>query len=50
MVTSTRILGSGPDGHRSAVVELRDTGADDRLMTVVNVVVAPADTLEGARP
>jgi acyl-coenzyme A thioesterase PaaI-like protein len=45
VTTSTRALGTGPDGHASAVVELRDSGAEDRLMTVVDVVVAPADTL-----
>ncbi len=49
VVTSTRVLGTGPDGHGSAVVELRDRGADDRLMTVVNVVVAPAEALTGSR-
>ena len=49
VVTSTRVLSTGPDGHGSAVVELRDTGADDRLMTVVNAVGAPADPGPGAR-
>jgi hypothetical protein len=29
------------------VVELRDAGADDRLMTVANVVAVPAATLVG---
>ena len=48
-MTSTRVLGTGPDGHGSAVVELRDPGPDDRLMTVVNVVVAPAEALTGSR-
>jgi uncharacterized protein (TIGR00369 family) len=48
VVTSARVLGTGPDGRAGAVVELRDTGADDRLMTVVNVSGAPAAVLAGA--
>ncbi len=48
VVTSTRVLGTGPDGHGSAVVELRDSGADDRLMTVVNVVGVPTAALVGS--
>ena len=48
VVTTVRVLGSGPDGRAGAVVELRDTGADDRLMTVVNVAGAPASVLAGA--
>ena len=48
VVTSARVLGAGPDGRAGAVVELRDSGADDRLMTVVNVSGAPAAILAGA--
>jgi len=48
VVTTVRVLGSGPDGRAGAVVELRDSGADDRLMTVVNVSGAPAAVLAGA--
>jgi uncharacterized protein (TIGR00369 family) len=48
VVTAVRVLGSGRDGRAGAVVELRDTGADDRLMTVVNVSGAPASVLAGA--
>jgi len=48
VVTSVRIVGSGSDGWSGAVVELRDTGADNRLMTVVNVSGAPASVLAGA--
>jgi acyl-coenzyme A thioesterase PaaI-like protein len=48
VVTTVRVLGSGPDGRAGAVVELRDSGADDRLMTVVNVSGAPAAVLVGA--
>ena len=48
VVTTVRVLGSGPDGRAGAVVELRDAGADDRLMTVVNVAGAPASVLAGA--
>ena len=47
VVTSTRVLGDGPDDRAGAVVELRDSGADDRLMTVVNVSGAPAAVLAG---
>ena len=43
VVTSARVLATGPDGRSGAVVELRDTGADDRLTTVVNVTAEPAD-------
>ncbi|MGA2836643.1 MAG: PaaI family thioesterase [Acidimicrobiales bacterium] len=48
IVTEARVLGSGPDGRASAVVELRDAGADGRLTTVVNVSAAPAPLLSGA--
>jgi len=48
VVTSARVLGSGPDGRAGAVVELRDQGADDRLMTVANVSGVPAALLAGA--
>ena len=48
VVTSARVLGDGPDGRTGAVVELRDAGADDRLMTVVNVSGAPVAVLAGA--
>jgi len=48
VVSSARVLGNGPDGRAGAVVELRDSGADDRLMTVVNVSGAPAAVLAGA--
>ena len=44
-------LGAGAGGgrrrRRPAVVELRDAGADGRLMTVANVVAAPAAALDG---
>jgi uncharacterized protein (TIGR00369 family) len=42
IVSSARVLATGPDGRSGAVVELRDAGADDRLTTVVNVTAAPA--------
>lgn len=48
VVTTVRVLGSGPGGWAGAVVELRDTGADNRLMTVVNVSGAPVSVLAGA--
>ncbi|MGD0882718.1 MAG: PaaI family thioesterase [Acidimicrobiales bacterium] len=48
IVTEARVLGTGPDGRASAVVELRDAGADGRLTTVVNVAAAPASVLSGA--
>jgi len=48
VVTAVQVLGTGPDGRAGAVVELRDTGADNRLMTVVNVSGAPASVLAGA--
>ena len=48
VVTSVRVLGSGPDSRAGAVVEVRDSGADDRLMTVVNVSGVPASVLTGA--
>jgi uncharacterized protein (TIGR00369 family) len=48
VVTSARVLGTGPDGRAGAVVELRDRGADDRLMTVANVSGVPAVLLAGA--
>jgi acyl-coenzyme A thioesterase PaaI-like protein len=48
IVTSTRVLATGPDGRAGAVVELRDSGADDRLTTVVNVTAEPADLVAGA--
>jgi len=41
VVTSTRVLAAGPGSRAGAVVELRDTGADDRLTTVVNVTAEP---------
>ena len=41
VVTSARVLEPGADGRCSAVVELRDRGAGDRLMTVANVVAVP---------
>ncbi len=42
VTSSARVLTSGPDGRGGAVVELRDAGADGRLMTVVNVTAEPA--------
>ncbi len=50
IVTSARVLATGPDGRAGAVVELRDGGADDRLTTVVNVTAAPADVTTRAVP
>ncbi len=49
VVSSARVLASGPEGRGSAVVELRDAGADDRLMTVVNVTAEPAATAAQVR-
>jgi uncharacterized protein (TIGR00369 family) len=43
VVSSARVLATGPDGRAGAVVELRDAGAGDRLTTVVNVTAEPAD-------
>ena len=48
VVSSARVLEADGDGRRAAVVELRDAGADDRLMTVANVVAAPAAVTAGA--
>lgn len=48
VVTSARVLEPGADGRCSAVVELRDSGAEDRLMTVANVVAVPAPVHAGA--
>ncbi len=48
IVTEARVLAPGPDGRASAVVELRDAGAGDRLTTVVNVAAAPVSLLSGA--
>ena len=48
VVSSSRVLEAGADGRCSAVVELRDAGADDRLMTVANVVAVPTVSLVGA--
>lgn len=48
VVSSARLLEPGAGGRRAAVVELRDTGADDRLMTVANVVAVPTSVLVGA--
>ena len=48
VVTSARVLEPDADGRRSAVVELRDSGADDRLMTVANVVAGPRATSRGS--
>ena len=48
IVTSARVLATGPDGRAGAVVELRDAGADDRLTTVVNVTAVPVDRTAGA--
>jgi len=48
VVTSARVLETGPDGRAGAVVELRDAGAGDRLMTVVNVSGVPAAALAGS--
>lgn len=45
IVSSTCVLATGPDGRSGAVVELRDSGADDRLTTVVNVTAAPVDAV-----
>ncbi len=41
VVSTVRVLEMGPGGRSSAVVELHDAGADDRLMTVVNVACVP---------
>ena len=41
IVSSARVLATGPDGRAGAVVELRDAGADDRLTTVANVTAVP---------
>jgi len=48
VMTSARVLGSGADGPTVAVVELRDHGAEGRLMTVANVSGVPAAVLTGA--
>ena len=48
VVSSVRVLEAGPDGRCGAVVELRDSGADDRLMTVANVSGVPTTVLAGA--
>jgi uncharacterized protein (TIGR00369 family) len=48
VVTGARVLATGPDGRAGAVVELRDSGADNRLMTVVNVTAEPVTLLVGA--
>jgi uncharacterized protein (TIGR00369 family) len=48
--TSARVLEPGADGRCSAVVEVRDRGAEDRLMTVANVVAVPAPVHAGAAP
>jgi len=50
VVTSARVLEAAADGRCSAVVELRDSGADDRLMTVANVVAVPTVALTGVAP
>ena len=50
VVTSARVLEPGADGRCSAVVELRDSGADDRLMTVANVVAVPTVDVVGVAP
>ena len=47
VVTSARVLEAGMDGRCSAVVELRDSGAGDRLMTVANVVAVPTVAFAG---
>jgi len=47
VVSSARVLATGPDGRAGAVVELRDTGADGRLTTVVNVTAEPTDVVVG---
>ena len=41
VVSAARVLALGDDGRGGAVVELHDTGADDRLTTVVNVSAEP---------
>jgi len=48
IVSEARVLGTGPDGRAGAVVELRDAGADDRLMTVINVTAEPVALLARA--
>jgi uncharacterized protein (TIGR00369 family) len=48
IVSEARVLETGSAGGASAVVELRDAGADDRLATVVNLVAVPAERLIGA--
>jgi uncharacterized protein (TIGR00369 family) len=42
IVSSVRVLATGPDGRAGAVVELRDAGADDRVTSVVNATASPA--------
>jgi len=41
ILSEARVLETGPGGRAGAVVELRDAGASDRLMTVVNVACVP---------
>ncbi len=48
IVSEARVLGAGDPGQASAVVELRDAGAGDRLTTVVNLVAVAAERLSGA--
>jgi len=48
IVSGARVLEGGPGGAASAVVELRDAGADGRLTTVVNLVAVPVARLSGA--
>ena len=48
VVTSARVLGAGKDGRAGAVVEVRDSGAADRLMTVVTMSGVPVAALVGA--
>ena len=47
VTTSARVLEAGGDGRCSAVVEFRDSGGGDRLMTVANVVAVPTVAFAG---
>jgi len=44
VVSEAQVLAAGPGGRSAAVVHLRDTGADGRLTTVVNVTAVPVGT------
>lgn len=48
IVSEAKVLEAGSGDGASAVVELRDAGADGRLTTVVNLVAVPTARLGGA--